>query len=150
MQLPWSHGDYNAFEVTSSGVRFLVALPKEGEKEVRAAIPQLAQQINTDNAQIQASARVMTCFITASTTRYTSWKGKPALILNPPEDVNRAAVAHEMGHARFFALTHAPSVQAPDKQTPGEPAGSGAPAHDVALRVADLYLRLEATKTRQI
>jgi Domain of unknown function (DUF4157) len=135
LRLPWSHGDYNAFEVTSSGVRFLVALPKEGEKEVRAAIPRLARQISTDNDRIPASARVMTCFITASTTRYTSWKGKPALILNPPDDVNRAAVAHEMGHARFFALT----------QAQAGPAGSAAPGHDVALRVADLYLRLEAT-----
>ena len=60
LELPWSHGDYVLFEVTS-GIRFLVALVAEQDKAVRTAIPVLAREIARDNARISIPARrVMT------------------------------------------------------------------------------------------
>ena len=135
LALPWSWGDYVAFEQTSSGIRFLVAVGKTQESAARSAIAQLATQVATDNAAIKDSARkVTTCFITPATTRFAYW-GQAAVLMLDPADADLPTVAHEMGHAVLDAMMQAGGAGAKSAATTSVPA-----------RVADLYLRLEQTK----
>lgn len=149
LKLPWAWGDWTAFELTSSGIRFLAAVGKQQESAVKAAVSKLAPRIVADNAVIADSARkVMTCFITPGTTRFAYWGTKAVLLLDPA-DADVPTVAHEMGHAVLDAL-----MQAGASAGKGGSAGGGAdpkakaPATvTVPARVADLYLRLQDTKT---
>ena len=135
LALPWSWGDYVAFEQTSSGIRFLVAVGKTQESAARSAIAQLATQVAADNAAIKDSARkVTTCFITPATTRFAYW-GQAAVLMLDPADADLPTVAHEMGHAVLDAMMQAGGAGAKSAATTSVPA-----------RVADLYLRLEQTK----
>jgi hypothetical protein len=135
LALPWTWGDYVAFEQTLSGIRFLVAVGKTQESAARSGIAKLATQVAADNAAIKDSARkVTTCFITPATTRFAYW-GKAAVLMLDPADADVPTVAHEMGHAVLDAMMQA-----------GGPAGAKSATTSVPARAADLYLRLEQTK----
>ena len=136
LALPWAWGDYVAFEQTSSGIRFLVAVGKTQESAASAAIAKLATQVAADNAAIKDSARkVTTCFITPATTRFAYW-GQAAVLMLDPADADVPTVAHEMGHAVLDAMM----------QAGGTTGAKSAATTSVPARVADLYLRLEQTK----
>lgn len=137
LKLPWSWGDYTAFELMSSGIRFLVAVGKTRQSAAKSAIPQLASRIAADNAAIADSARrVTTCFITSATTRFAYWGGKAVLMLDPA-DADVPTVAHEMGHAVLDSMMQA---GASTKKT------TAAATTSIPDRVADLYLRLRDTR----
>lgn len=134
--LPWKHGDYSLFEVSNSGIRFLVAVNNDQEKAIRADIPAIGKQVSADNSRIKdPSSRVTTCIIASTTTRFALWNGKPVLAL-APDDVNVETAAHEMGHAIFHALKSQAESKAKD----------AAKAGTFRLIVADIYARLSETK----
>lgn len=136
LELPWQHGDYSLFEVRSSGIRFLAAMGKDQEKEIRAAIPAIGKLLSADNARIKdSSSRVTTCIIASTTTRFALWNDKPVLALDP-SDVSVATAAHEMGHAIFHAL----------KSQAGSGGKDAAKAGNFRLLVADIYARLSQTR----
>jgi hypothetical protein len=136
LALPWMHGDHSLFEVTSSGIRFLVGGLKTEESQFRTVIPAIGKQINTDNKRIKdPDMRVMTCFIVRTTSRFALWEGKPVLMLDV-YDANPETTAHEMGHAIFYAL-----------EKKAESSGKGATeANNFLLKIGDIYARLENTK----
>jgi hypothetical protein len=136
LQLPWKHGDHSLFEVTSSGIRFLVAVGNDQEKTIRAAIPAIGKQIAADNAKIKdAAARVAICIIESTTTRFARWKGTPVLALGP-SDADVETAAHEMGHAIFESLRIRSESKA--KDAPG--------AGNFRTALADIFARLSDSK----
>jgi hypothetical protein len=142
LELPWTWGDYRALEVTSSGIRFLIALGETQVAAARAVVPALAARISADNTAIADPARrVRTCFITPATTRFTYWGGRPVLLIDPA-DADVGTAAHEMGHAIFDAL----SLQGARKPAAGAAPSARPPPTPAPVRIADLYLRLKATK----
>jgi hypothetical protein len=139
--LPWKHGDYSLFEVTSSGIRVLVGVATEKyETSARKAIPAIAKQVAAGNNRIRDEARrVKLCLIVPTTTRFALLNGDPVLMLDPP-NADAATAAHEMGHAIFHALEEMGSS--------GSKQAAGASAF--RLRIADIYLRLSDTKEHTI
>jgi Domain of unknown function (DUF4157) len=143
LHLPWTWGDYSAAETTVSGIRFLLALPTSRMDAVLALIPKFAAQIAGDNAAIgDPGRRVMTCFVTPATTRFAYWRDAPALMIDP-DDAATETITHEMGHAVLDAFMH---VTAPDPQHSDKPPARAPATALIPSIVADLYLRLRATK----
>jgi Domain of unknown function (DUF4157) len=139
LQLPWSDKDSALFEMTSSGITFLVAIPPAKKDKITAAIPEIGARIAQDNERIHSPARrVMTCFIADASSEFVRWRKAPAILLNDSEATTEAA-AHEMGHATLDAFA--------DPAASGGPSATEAAAdQEIRLRFADLYNRLNATR----
>ncbi|MFD3930852.1 DUF4157 domain-containing protein [Streptomyces sp. NPDC058614] len=136
LRLPWSGKGWSLFELVVHGIRVLVAVPSEQERAIRAAVPAIARRIAGDNALIaDTAARVGTCIITPTVTRFARYQGAPVLMLDP-SNADSLTAAHEMGHALFDHASRSAES--------GAAAASGR-AH-LALRVADIYARLGRTK----
>ncbi len=136
--LPWRHDGSTLFEVTASGIHFLVGLrdKPDREKAIRGVIGSIGTRIAADNAVIKDAAfQVTTCFIVPTSTRFALLAGKGALLL-APEDANLETAAHEMGHAVFYYLRNRAGTQEKD--------ASGAAS--VRLQVGDIFARLSDTK----
>lgn len=137
-ELPWHHDGVTLFEVTASGIHFLVGLPDkpDREKTIRGVIDQIGARIAGDNALIKDAAyQVKTCFIVSTSTRFALLDGKGALLLSP-DDANEETAAHEMGHAVFYYLRNRAGSKEKD-------AGGAA---SVRLQVGDLFVRLSDTR----
>jgi Domain of unknown function (DUF4157) len=136
LQLPWTGQGHTLFQLTANGIRVLVAVRDEFEQSIRAAVSAITKRIAADNALItDPAARVNTCIIAPTTTRFARYQGEPVLMLDPP-DANATTAAHEMGHALFDHLG-----------TRGRATGAVAgKAHNLLLRVADIFVRLASTK----
>ena len=146
--LPWSDGSISLFEVTSSGIRFLVAVgPPKGKstladlkKTAKTAVPALAKQIADDNKRIHSPARqVKTCLIADAPSEKVQWRGAPAIVVDLAH-ATRETIAHEMGHATFDALADPAASDGPSAE-------QAAAAQDIRLRFADLFVRLGQTRT---
>jgi hypothetical protein len=141
LQLPWSDGDLSLFEVTSSGIWFLVAVPMAKETDIRALIPKLCAQILRDNKRILAPAfRVMTCLIAdvrEVSSEFVRWQGAPTIFLKLT-NATTETVAHEMGHATLEAFA-APAASG------GPTAAQAAADQEIRLRFASLFVRLSQT-----
>jgi hypothetical protein len=138
---PYKRDGYVLFELPSSGIRFLVGVAERAEKKVRAMVPNLAARIAADNAVISDPARRVTiCFITTGSTRFAYW-GTAAVLMLDPADADVATVAHEMGHAIMDAMVQSGKTAAAGRSAT-TPDSTGVPA-----RIADLFLRLQSTKT---
>jgi hypothetical protein len=125
------------FDARSDGIRFLVGVPIADERASRTALPALGQRIAKDNALIKDPAfQVATCIITNTSSRLALWKGRPTLVINRVE-ADTETVAHEMGHALFYALEHRAQSKEPDAKPAGNFRGA----------VADVFNRLSTTKT---
>ncbi len=136
--LPWRHDDSTLFDVTASGIHFLVGLPDkpDREKAIRGVIGSIGTRIAADNTVIKDTAfQVTTCFIVPTSTRFALLGGKGALLLSP-EDANLETAAHEMGHAVFYYLRNRAETREKD----------AAGAASVRLQVGDLFARLSDTK----
>lgn len=136
LALPWKHGDYSLFEVTSSGIRVLVGATTDQEKSIRGTIPAIAKRVTEGNMSIADPARqVKTTFVVPTTTRFALWNGQSVLMIDVA-DANAETAAHEMGHAIFYAL-----------KTQADSNSKDAPkAANFRLQVADIYARLAQTK----
>lgn len=135
-KLPQTQGDYAFFEERTGGVRFLVGVPTTKESAVRKELAALANRIAADNALIaDPKFRIATCFLTDTGSRLALWKGDPVLMIDH-NDPAAETVAHEMGHAFFFALEH----RATSKEADAKQAGN------FRASVADIFVRLSATK----
>ena len=142
LQLPWSGQGYSLFEVTSSGIWFLVAVPTAKEKDVRALIPKLCAQILSDNKRIRTPAfRVTTCLIADTApdvpSEFVRWQGVPTIFLKL-KDATPETVAHEMGHATLESFA-APAASG------GPTAAQAAADQEIRLRFASLFVRLGQT-----
>jgi hypothetical protein len=148
LKLPWSFNDSTAFEISASGIRILVSVATKQAAAAKSVAAAIGARIAADNAVIADPARrVTTCIITPAATRFAYWGTTPVLLVDPA-DADVATVAHEMGHAVMDSLVHADDTKAGGGDGSGGPAGRSAgpgPA-SVPARVADLYLRLQATR----
>ena len=138
--LPWSGKGHSLFEVTSSGIRVLVAVVDSREAAIRGKIPPVAKRIASDNKLISDGVhQVKTCIIAPTTTRFAHFDGNPVLMLSA-DDVNEETAAHEMGHA-LFDFYKARAVESGAEEVP---------AGDVRLFIADIYSRLASSTQKKI
>jgi Domain of unknown function (DUF4157) len=120
------------FEVTSKGIRFLVAVPAKQESKIRGKIDDVATQIaRVKGFASAAPGRVALVIVTEGGSQFVSFCGQSALFIKP-EEFTAGTGAHESMHDVTDVLLH-------QSQGSGPQAGG---AKNVLDQVADIFVQL--------
>jgi hypothetical protein len=126
------HGDYYLAKYTIKGVSIHLSIMKTERATVENNLVGIADAMNAANTTIaDPGFRVKLCAIANATTRFTTYKGQPIIVL-APQDAHATTARHELGHAIFNYLRGIQKEKHP-------PRGA-------ALQIVDIYARLKATK----
>jgi len=129
----WTHGDTYIGWYAIDNIEIRAGLRTDDKDKTRKDLSKIASAVTRMNKFISDPAnRVALVVIADTTSRFTSYQGKPVVALDRSEHVDAPSATHEMGHAVFADLR---------SQITGDDT-----SNDAALVITDIFLKLANTK----